>query len=177
MNFTTHARERFEYRFSDCPLSIEEAYSQSIPFGAETPSSLYRIHYEYRIVFVIEKACQERYVKTVLTEELYYANIQMLVGSFVCKIEPTRVDPKKLAEERIKRELEEVKFKEKAVQDHKKYLRELGRAFAREKNYCHWQQEFYAEVKSRFGISKKATINEFLPGYLSECSDYTHFNK
>ena len=76
MLFTFHAKDRFAERFPDCPLSLEQAFDQSIPFGAETKSTINRIHPHYKIVFVVDKNNGDYYVKTVLTEDLYTATFK-----------------------------------------------------------------------------------------------------
>jgi 5-hydroxyisourate hydrolase-like protein (transthyretin family) len=186
MEIAFHARDRFQERFPDCPLSLEQALKSAVPFGRETVSTKVRFNYEYKIVFIIDK--YKNTLKTVLTEELYYANTQMNAGIFACKISPKVVAPKPLTpaeqwsirkeQERNKHDLEVQQQKnQKLIQD--KALREtclkLAADFAKEKNYVSWQNNFWEEVKTRYNITKKKQIEFFVPVYMKECRYYSEF--
>jgi hypothetical protein len=182
MLFTFHAKDRFAERFPDCPLSLEQAFDQSIPFGAETKSTINRIHPHYKIVFVVDKNNGDYYVKTVLTEDLYYGNIQMLAGRHSChtssvyRPQPTEAEllahRKQLRDEERRDEIKQIRI---ANQQYDQSIRKLAQSFAKEKNYITWQPEFYDEVKNRFGLSKKKTVAVFLPVYVSEVSHFQLF--
>ena len=185
MWFSLHSKDRFAERFSSCPISLEQAYYESIPFGVETPTTIARIHPDYKIVFIVEKKGSERFLKTILTEDYYYANSQMLGGFHSCKFSITnkphnpltpaeRWEIKRKEEEHNKRlELEIIK---KKLQNDIKNIKKNALDYAKEKNYITWQPDFYNEVKERFDLSKNKTIEYFLPAYINECSNYQLFN-
>jgi len=182
MLFTFHAKDRFAERFPDCPLSLEQAFDKSIPFGAETKSTINRIHPHYKIVFVVDKNNGDPYVKTVLTESLYYGNIQMLAGRHSCHASavyrPALTEAelflhRKKLEEEEKRD--QVKQRLVANQQFDQYIKQQAQLFAKEKNYITWQPDFYEEVKNRFGLSKKKTKQVFLPSYVTEVSHFQMF--
>jgi hypothetical protein len=184
MTFTLHAKNRFAERFPTCPIALESAFFESVPYGAETKSTIYRIHLEYRVVFVIDKSGPYKYVKTVLTEDLYGANVQMLAGQrayFIKSDVPTpvltRADVAKIKSERARARIEEDNRKrDEANAAADRYIREQGRLFAKEKAYGVWLRDYYEEVKIKFGFSKRRIVESFLPGYLAECNEYSTFN-
>lgn len=185
MRFSLHSKDRFAERFPYCPLSLEQAYDQSIPFGVETPTTIAKLHPDYKIVFIVEKKGSERILKTILTEDLYYANSQMLGGHHTCKFSVVtkphnpltpaeRWEIKRKEEENNRRlELNEIK---KQLQNEIKTIKQNAVNYAKEKNYVTWQPEFYKEVKERFNLSKNKTVEYFLPAYITECSHYQLFN-
>lgn len=189
MNFTYHAKDRFAERFPDCPLSLEQAYDKSIPFGVETPTTIARLHPDYKIVFIVQKNNSERYVKTVLTEDLYYANSQMLGGYYSCKFNTTPIQPKPLTPAELwalnRKETEQknahaaiiaLKLKEGQKRQEEEDCKQKAHLFAKEKNYITWQTDFYDEIKTRFGFSKKKINNMFLPHYNKLIAEYQAFN-
>jgi hypothetical protein len=189
MTFTLHARARFAERFPACPISLESAFLESVPYGAETKSTIYRIHMHHRIVFVVDKSDTHKYVRTVLTEDLYIANLQMLVGQRAFGVQlgaapaptpaaaRTRVDRAKIRCENARVQVEKQKRdKREADVAIDRYLREQGRAFAKEKSYGPWLYQYYNEAIERFGVSKRMIRESFVPGYVAECNEHALFN-
>ena len=196
MRLTIHALDRFSERFPGCPCSVYESLDKSVPFGAETPSTLARIDREHGVIFIVEKlAGGDLLVRTVLTEDLYYANTQSLAGFRACRPpvphgdlapavettpEPspaeaweTRREARRQAAER-----REAKLREKALAE-KRHLeeelvprwRQWGAEFARDKGHAPWGEEFFQEVRERYGISKRRLVEYFLPAYHRECRE------
>lgn len=188
MQFSLHALERFHERFPDCPLTIYEAFSGSVPFGRETTSTRARIHLEHGIIFIVDRSGDGEFVRTVLTKDLYLGNTQanarLASWTFPAREGPrVTVDlplPEESREARRREllaELEKAKA-EKREQDRllAEQAREQAGAFAMEKNHISWQPEFFQEVRERYGLSKRKQAEFFLPAYNHACSLHALFN-
>jgi hypothetical protein len=187
MEIAYHARDRFQERFPGCPLTLEQAFKEAVPFGRETVSTKVRFNYDYKIVFIIDK--NKNTLKTVLTEQLYYANTQMNAGIYACKVQLQPIAPKPLTaaeewsirqETKLKQDIQEANERKKLKQDQdsviKKSCLKLAREYAKEKNYITWQSVFWEEVKLRYNLTKKKQIDFFVPVYNQECRFYTEFH-
>jgi hypothetical protein len=178
MRFTLHAKVRFAERFPDCPLSLEQAYYQAVPFGATTKSTIHKIHLDYKIVFVIDKSTHEQFVKTVLTEALYYGNTQMLGGFRTVVVAPeekhiTVSYPELTPAEEYKEKLKQKEIEEKEIAS---ILKEQAKEFAKLKHYVPWHKGMWKEARDKYNCSKKMIVDYFLPAYLTECNLHQMFN-
>ena len=196
MRLTIHALDRFSERFPDCPCSVYESLGRSVPFGAETASTLARIDRENGVIFIVEKLADgDLLVRTVLTEDLYYANTQSLAGPRACRPplspgdpapaggtapEPSPAEAWEARREARRQAVErrELESREKALAEKRRLEEELvpqwlrwGAEFAREKGHAPWGESFFQEARQRYGISRRRLFEYFLPAYHRECRE------
>jgi len=196
MRLTIHALDRFSERFPDCPRSVYESLDQSVPFGGETATTLARIDRENGVIFIVEKLADgDLLVRTVLTEDLYYANTQSLAGPRACRPpvpsgepapavetapEPSPAEAWAARREARRQAVErrEAESREKALAEKRRLEEELvpqwrkwGAEFARDKGHAPWGETLFQEARERYGISRRRLFEYFLPAYHRECRE------